>query len=119
MNPHGKTTSASTRRHGICWHKILTVRQTHGKLAFDPVTFNGIRFITLPQPAVKVEIVGQNARVSWPAAAVGWVLESSESLEPASWQTVPMDGVMVANGSAWLTVPRTEGKMFYRLRGNN
>jgi hypothetical protein len=80
---------------------------------------DGIRFITIPQPAVKVDVVGQDARVSWPAAAMGWVLESSDTLAPESWQAVPPDGVVVVDGIASIIEPRSDQKRFYRLRREN
>ena len=40
------------------------------------VAIDGIRFITIPQPKVGVVASGANVAVKWPAAAVGWVLET-------------------------------------------
>ena len=79
-------------------------------------TVNGLRFITIPQPAVNVQVNSPNATVSWPAAAVGWVLESSDTLAPDSWQAVPMTGVAAEAGTAWITQPLASPKRFYRLR---
>ena len=79
-------------------------------------TFNGLRFITIPQPTVKVQVNGPDATVSWPAAAVGWVLESSDTLAPDSWHPVPMTGVVAQEGAARLTQPLASPQRFYRLR---
>lgn len=66
-------------------------------------TVIGLRFINIPQPTVKVQVKGSDATVSWPAAAVGWVLKSSDTLDPDSWQPVPMSGVLAEEGAARIT----------------
>ena len=80
------------------------------------VAIDGIRFITIPQPKVGVVASGANVAVKWPVAAVGWVLETSDTLAPNRWQPVPMTGVVVASGVATIEQPRTSTRRFYRLR---
>jgi hypothetical protein len=77
---------------------------------------DGIRFITIPEPKVGVAADGQNVAIKWPAAAVGWVLETSGTLEPDSWRLVPMTGVTVESGVATLEQPVSGPRRFYRLR---
>jgi hypothetical protein len=80
------------------------------------VTVDGIRFITIPQPRVGLALDGPNIAVKWPAAAVGWVLETSETLAPDGWQAVPMTGVTVERGVATIVQSISNLQSFYRLR---
>jgi hypothetical protein len=81
------------------------------------VAIDGVRFITIPPPRVALGVVGTNVAIKWPAAATGWVLETSVSLLPGSWQAVPTDtGVTADKGVATLGLPKTGPKGFYRLR---
>jgi hypothetical protein len=82
------------------------------------LTVDGIRFITIPEPQVGLAASGPNVAVKWPAAAVGWVLETSDTLAPDSWQPVTMAGVTVESGVATLEQPVSGPKKFYRLRRN-
>ena len=80
---------------------------------------NGQRFITVPTPKMAVGVAGGTASVKWPAAASGWTLESSDTLAPGSWQTVPVgSGVSLDSGVATLLDPISLPKKFYRLRKN-
>ena len=79
---------------------------------------DGIRFITMPNPKVGVVLSGPNIAVKWPAAAAGWTLESSETLEPGSWQPVPTTAAQVDQGVATIEQPTNTPKRFYRLRRN-
>ena len=81
------------------------------------LAIDGVRFITIPQPKLIANLVGNQVRLSWPAAATGWVLESSDSLAQGSWQEVPItSGVTVDQGVASLDQPMAGPKKFYRLR---
>ncbi|MEO6786072.1 MAG: hypothetical protein ABI318_08060, partial [Chthoniobacteraceae bacterium] len=81
------------------------------------VAIDGIRFITMPTPKVGVAVTGPNVAVKWPAAASGWVLESSETLAPGSWQTVPLgSGPFSQSGVLSIQEAVTGPKKFYRLR---
>ena len=72
------------------------------------VAIDGLRFITAPPPKVALK---------WPAAASGWVLESSETLVPANWQTVSTaSGVTVESGVVTLEELMSGAQRFYRLR---
>ena len=80
------------------------------------VTVDGIRFITIPPPKVGIVANGANTAVKWPAAAVGWILETSDTLAAGSWQPVPLAGVTVEQGVATLAQPVVGSRKFYRLR---
>ena len=80
------------------------------------VAIDGIRFIIIPQPKVGIAVSGANVAVKWPAAAVGWILETSDTLAPNSWQPVPMTGVTVGQGVATIVQPVSGSQRFYRLR---
>ncbi len=81
------------------------------------VAIDGIRFITIPKPKMAMTRVGVNVQVKWPAAASGWVMESSTTLAPGSWQAEPLTtGVTAESGVLTLEQTPTSAKKFYRLR---
>ena len=82
------------------------------------LVIDGLRFITIPQPKVGVARNGGTVAVKWPAAASGWVLESTNSLTAPNWQPVPMTGVTVNQGVATLEQAVAVPTRFYRLRRN-
>jgi hypothetical protein len=47
---------------------------------------------------------------------VGWVLKSSDTLDPDSWQPAPMSGVLAEEDTARITLPLASPQRFYRLR---
>ena len=61
-------------------------------------------------PAISVSRSGNQLTLSWPADAVGYTLESADTLPAASWTTV---GGVVNNQ---VTVNITAENRFYRLR---
>jgi len=83
------------------------------------VAIDGVRFITVPSPNLAIGAAGPNIVLKWPAAATGWVLETSSSLAPGSWQEVPpTTGVTVDRGVATMEQPMSGSKKFFRLRRN-
>lgn len=81
------------------------------------VAIDGIRFITIPKPKVALGLAAANVQVKWPAAASGWVLESTTTLSPADWQAEPLDaGVSAESGVLTLEQPINSSRKFYRLR---
>ena len=80
------------------------------------VAIDGLRFITIPTPKVGIGFAGAGADVKWPAAASGWVLEATDSLDTPNWQPVPMTGVTVEQGVATVPQPINAAARFYRLR---
>ena len=82
------------------------------------VAIDGIPFVTLPRPKLGVVANGPNVAMKWPAAASGWVLESTDSLTAPNWQPVPLTGLMVDQGVATVEQPFSEPVRFFRLRRN-
>ena len=81
------------------------------------VAIDGLRFITVPPPKIALAPAGANVAIKWPAAASGWVLESTDALAPANWQTVSTaSGVVVESGVATLEELMSGPRKFYRLR---
>ena len=81
------------------------------------LAIDGIRFTTIPLPSIGLVDMGTNMGIKWPAAATGWILESSDSLTSGSWQTVSTpNGVAVASGVITLQQPKVSNRLFYRLR---
>ena len=81
------------------------------------LAIDGIRFTTIPLPTIGLVDMGANMGIKWPAAATGWILESSDSLASGSWQTVSTpNGVAVASGVITLQQPKISNRLFYRLR---
>ena len=81
------------------------------------VAIDGLRFITVPPPKIALAPAGANVAIKWPAAASGWVLESTDALAPANWQTVSTaSGVTVESGVATLEELMSGPRKFYRLR---
>ena len=70
----------------------------------------------MPTPKVGLAASGANVAVKWPAAASGWVLETTDSLTTPNWQPVPTTGVVVDQGVATVERPVAGPKQFYRLR---
>ena len=90
---------------------------TGGSSTDCEVTIDGVRFITVPKPKLGIGVAGGNIVLKWPAAAAGWVLETSDSLAPGSWQDVPpATAVTVDRGVATMEQPAVGLKKFYRLR---
>ena len=58
---------------------------------------------------------GNNLVISWPAAAVGFGLESTASLSPANWSPVTTPPVVVGN-QVTVTVGMSGSATFYRLK---
>lgn len=79
------------------------------------VTVDGLRFILIPEPTLRARLVGPNVELAWPAAAVGWTPEASDTLASDNWQPVPMTGVTRVEGVATLQLPDSTRK-FFRLR---
>jgi len=78
---------------------------------------DGLRFVTVPVPKLALEDLGANVRLDWPVAASGWVLETSETLAPGSWQLVTgLDQAVAQDGVASLMQAKASTMRFYRLR---
>ena len=71
---------------------------------------------TVGAPLLSVQLVGNNAVVSWPeSGSAGFVLEESNGLSPASWSAF-YTTVTTSSGIKSVTVPAKSGIKVYRLR---
>lgn len=68
-----------------------------------------------PIPALTAGPAPGGARISWPAAETGWVLESCTNLQ-APWQTVTLSRSQDNGRTQIDDTPGPEGRRFYRLR---
>jgi len=70
---------------------------------------------TLPAPSLSIIIVTNQALISWPQCANGYVLEQSSTLgTQATWTTVTNMAITVADQQSIAIIP-TETTQFYRL----
>ena len=71
--------------------------------------------VALPRPSLAIVLIGAEAELSWPGAALGWTLHSSTSLGPdAMWGPVPGSAVP-ANGRWTMRVTAGASRRFFRL----
>ena len=76
---------------------------------------NGVLDADEPQPQLQLGLAGANTVLSWPASAVGFILEESSTLSPGSWSNSPA-AVEIVNGINYATNAPGAGLKFYRLR---
>jgi hypothetical protein len=66
-------------------------------------------------PALAAQLASPTSFVlSWPASAGAFLLQQSPTLAPPNWMPVT-NNVVLVNGSCQVTVPATNGQLFYRL----
>src|SRR5262249_36871236 len=93
---------------------------------FDSITLTntGSRDIFLAQlglpivpivPTLTISMANGQVVLSWPAAATGFILESSSALPPLSWASVT-PGTNVVGTNQVITLPASEPQTFFRLR---
>jgi hypothetical protein len=71
--------------------------------------------VALPRPSLAIVLMGAEAELSWPGAALGWTLHSSTSLGPdAMWGPVPGSAVPL-NGRWTMRVTAGATRRFFRL----
>jgi hypothetical protein len=71
--------------------------------------------LTVAPASVSVAQQGTNLTVSWPQTATTYVLEESDSLNPANW--LPADGPVQSVGTVYqVTIPINKSSQFFRLR---
>lgn len=111
----GKTTqigSSSPTTTGEGWLGGLDEVAFYGSTLDDATIWN--HFLAMvgpdPAPALNFTLAGTQLTLSWPAAATGFTLESTESLPANSWTVV---GGVVNNQ---VTVDASSGMRFYRLK---
>ena len=73
-------------------------------------------FITQPPPVLSASRSSGNVVITWPAAWAAYQLQSTASLAPSSWTSVP--NLPVQNGSVMtVTLPLSGNAQFFRLAG--
>jgi hypothetical protein len=81
------------------------------------VTIDGLRFVTLPKPGLSLARDESGLSVQWPAAATGWTLQYSETLQPDSWIDVPPEAeISVMQGVSTMPFSTESSRMFFRLK---
>lgn len=77
---------------------------------------NGILDGDEPAPSLRISTAGNNALVSWPANAAGYVLERAPAVPSTNWATdTSLRGV--SGTDLIITNPVAPGSVFFRLRG--
>ena len=72
---------------------------------------------TNARPSLRIQRSGNNAIISWPLSAEGYVLETTQSLnEPINWRSEGSPVTVFTNGFQGITVPMTNMAAYYRLR---
>ena len=66
------------------------------------------------RPNLRVSLSGQNVVLSWPTNAVGFVLETTDRLAPATWDRVSSEAVVTGDRYSLRLPLRIRGQ-FYRL----
>lgn len=67
-------------------------------------------------PELSIVRLGKSCLVSWPATAVNWVLESTESLSPTIHWTVVTTAPVIDGDYCQVTIDTSDKSRFYRLR---
>jgi hypothetical protein len=81
------------------------------------LSIDGIRFVTIPTPKLAATVIGEQVRLNWPAAAVGWGLQRNPNLAVDGWEDVPLpESVLIEDGVVTLFRPRSLQMEFFRLR---
>jgi uncharacterized repeat protein (TIGR01451 family) len=68
-----------------------------------------------PPPQLSIQLVANQAQISWLASATNYVLESSTSLSPANWSAVT-NAPFAADSQQTVTVDISPTSQFFRLR---
>ena len=80
---------------GLNWSSLL---------AAGGLSFTALAIAPPTTPALTIASSGNNDNVSWPASFAGYVLQSTASLNPASWKTLMLSTV-TNNGNLVVTIP--------------
>jgi len=75
----------------------------------------GLSLAPVPSPQI-TPVTGGQVRISWPSAAVGYVLEKTTNLTPPVVWLPSSDTVTSSNGQNMVTIPNGDAAAFYRLR---
>jgi hypothetical protein len=88
---------------------------TSSDISFDLELIGHGYFYVPPPPMLLVERIGSLMRLSWPADATGWMLESTDALPPAGiWQ--PYNALVIEGGGRkYVTVAPSLVGQYFRL----
>ncbi len=98
----------------LTWEMTDPAGKAQG-LAIDDLTFSASPGQTVVPAALSIGLSGGNALISWPAALVGYQLQSNSALGSAIVSGLVPQPVAVSNGFNLVTVP-VAGTLFYRLK---
>ena len=70
-----------------------------------------------PSPVPRLGPEGASVVISWPASSDAFVLQSADTLSPASWDVVAMD-VVTNRSMAAVTGAAANAHRHFRLQGN-
>lgn len=74
-----------------------------------------IRFFSLAEPRLQISASGSMTLLSWPLTAGGYVLETTPTLTPPTWETVT-NAPVISTDRYVLTNSLSEQSRFFRLR---
>lgn len=78
---------------------------------------DGLRFVTIPMPKLAAEVANNQVSLKWPVAASGWVPQRNASLDPQTWEDIPLDGTTsTLDGIVIVNRPQNGTREFFRLR---
>jgi hypothetical protein len=105
--------TVSYREAGVTIDHFLF--STHANLMefYSQTDLDGI-FINNEWPKIGTSLAGTKAVLAWPTAAVDFVLESTSTLSPPSWNPITTPPVVIGDRNS-VTV-NVSGSAYYRLK---
>jgi hypothetical protein len=98
-----------TTNGGASWNELLFG---------GGVKFTALAFAPAQVPDLEIASLGSSISISWPNSFTGYVLQSTPSLEPGTWQNVTEKEA--TNETSWVVnVPISGSQDYYRLRLTN
>jgi len=85
-------------------------------LAIDDLTFSAIGGQVLVPVTLTIQQTGSNVVLSWPAAAMGSVLQATSDPASSNTWSVVTQPIVVTNGFNTVTLPTLGTAQFYRIK---
>lgn len=79
------------------------------------LSVRGIQFFVPPRPELEITVTNDRPQIAWPVSALGWQLESVESLHETNW-TALTNAPAVQDYQRTVIDDEPTGQRFYRLR---
>jgi hypothetical protein len=79
------------------------------------LSVRGIQFLIPARPELEITVTNDQPQIAWPVSAIGWQLESVESLSETNW-TALTNAPAVQDYQRTVTDEEPTGQRFYRLR---